>query len=154
MTARMLDMWSPMLGFTGMHSPDRIFHERLGTLTRPLPVNVTEEDGAYRVAAALPGFRPEEVEVTVDDGTLSIKAHRGAERSAEKGGYIRREVAFGDYVRNLRLPADTMAQEITASFENGVLTLRLPRAARPEPIKVAIGPAPTDEGTSEPGTAA
>jgi HSP20 family protein len=103
-----------------------------------LPVDVSESDEAYQVRATLPGFRPDQVEVTVNDGVLSIEAKRSEEKTEEKGRYLRREVYAGNYRRQLTLPGEVKAEDIKADFENGVLTIRVPRAAKPQPVKVAV----------------
>jgi HSP20 family protein len=106
--------------------------------TYSLPIDVSETDEGYRVQATLPGFQPEHVDVTVTDGVLSIEAKRSEEKTEEKGRYLRREVFSGNYRRRLTLPGDVKPEDIKASFENGVLTVQVPRVPKPEPVKVAI----------------
>src|SRR5207237_3759600 len=143
----MLTRWQPVAELT---TADRMFRELFApvwplwtngsarTVTYGLPVNVTETDGGYRVYATLPGFKPEEVEVSVTDSVLSIEAKRSEEKTEEKGRYLRREVFSGNYRRHLALPGDVRSEDIKASFENGLLTVEVPRAPKPEPVKVAI----------------
>jgi len=145
----MLTRWEPTTELAALNGTvDRMFRELFapiwtngsGTSVYQLPVDVSETDGGYQVRATLPGFKPEQVEVTVTDGVLSIEAKRSEEKTEEKGRYLRREVFSGNYRRQLTLPREVKAEDIKADFENGVLTVKVPRLPKPEPIKVAIGP--------------
>ena len=148
--------WNPTSDLASLHSTmDRLFSDVFGeafrgsmagdggrteAATYHLPVNIAETDTGYRIQAPVPGFKPEEVEVTYADGVLSIKAKRSQERSRQEGNYLRREVAFGNYQRQVTLPSDVRAEDIKASFENGVLTVEVPRAPKPKPVRIRIQP--------------
>jgi HSP20 family protein len=106
--------------------------------TYRLPVDIVESDSGYTVKAPVPGFRPEDVEVTFSDGVLSIEARRSEEAERAEGNYVRREVAAGNYRRLIALPDDVQAEQIKASFDNGMLTVEVPRAPRPEPIRIQV----------------
>jgi HSP20 family protein len=114
--------------------------DRTGPPTYRLAVDVVEADNGYRIEAPVPGFRPEDVEVTFSDGILSIKAKRSEERRQRDGDYVRREVAFGNYERQIVLPGDIQAEKIKASFDNGMLTIEVPRAPRPQPLRIDVQP--------------
>jgi len=103
-----------------------------------IPVEVSETDEEVEVKAALPGVRPEEVEVTVADDVLTIKAQHKETAEEKKRDYYRRELRYGAFHRALSLPAGVDADRAEATFENGVLRLRLPKAeaVRPKQIKV------------------
>src|SRR5256885_16306268 len=96
-----LSRWSPMREF------DRLFVDFFGTpveyarepRTWPLALDIADLGNAYQVKAALPGFKPEEVEVTVADGVLDIKAQRKQETESKDGGHLRRELTYRDYQR-------------------------------------------------------
>ena len=109
--------------------------------TYHLPVNISETKDSYRIEAPVPGFRPEDVEVTFADGILTIHAQRKEEEARKDDSYMRREVAMGDYRRQISLPGDVRGDDTRATFENGVLSIVVPRAPRPEPkrIQVQIG---------------
>jgi HSP20 family protein len=107
--------------------------------TFQLPVDVTEDEGGYRIQASLPGFTPEQVEVTVNDGILTIDGKLAEEKTEESGKYLRREIYRGNFRRQMTLPADVRAEEVKADFADGVLTVTVPRVPKPEPVKVAIG---------------
>ena len=106
---------------------------------RRLPVDITETKDAYIVKAPVPGFKPEEVEVTFSDGVLTIRARHQEEKEEKKEGtVVRREVMYGDFMRQIVVPADVRGENIQASFENGQLVVELPREARPQPKKIEV----------------
>jgi HSP20 family molecular chaperone IbpA len=111
--------------------------ERSGPPTSRLPVDIAEMEDAYRVQAPVPGFRPEDVEVTFSDLVLSFWGRRSEERRQQEGRYVRREV-YGNWERQILLPGEIQADRISASFENGVLTVEVPRAPKPEPRRIEI----------------
>lgn len=113
---------------------------RTGAPTYHLPVDIVETDGGYRIQAPVPGFKPEDVEVTFSDGVLTINAKRSEEQTRQEGNYLRREVAMGNYQRQTTLPGDVRADSINASFDNGLLTVEVPRAPKPEPVRIKIRP--------------
>jgi HSP20 family protein len=148
--------WRPSSELAGLHSAmDRLFSDVFGPAYRGLmpedggmmdgggqhlPVNIQETDMGYRIEAPLPGLRPEDVEITFQDGLLSIKARRSEERKQEERNYVRREFVMGNYQRQIALPGDVQAENIKANFDNGVLTIDVPRARRPEPARIQVQP--------------
>jgi HSP20 family protein len=108
--------------------------------TLHLPVDIRETDNGYMIEAPVPGFKPEDVEVTFSDGMLTINARRREEREQREGQYLRREIAFGNYQRRIALPADVRAENIRATFDNGVLRVEVPRAERPQPVRIQVQP--------------
>lgn len=112
---------------------------RLGADNRWIPaMDLVEEDEHFVLRADLPGMGEDDVNVEVDGGVLSISGERKHERSSTNGGYYRLERATGAFRRTLTLPADVDADAITATFEKGVLELRIPKPAQPEPHRVPI----------------
>jgi HSP20 family protein len=111
------------------------------TPTYYLPVDIKETENGYLVEAPVPGFKPEDVEVTFSDGVLTINATRREEREEkEEGRYLRREIAFGNYQRRIALPGDVQSDNIKARFDDGVLRVEVPRASRPEPRRIEVQP--------------
>lgn len=104
-----------------------------------LPVDVQETKDGYTLQAALPGFKPEDVEVTFADGVLTIEAKRSQERSQEEARYLRREVYRGNWMRRIMLPGEVKADEIRADFENGILTIHVPVVPKAQPIRIKVG---------------
>ncbi len=149
--------WSPASDLAGLHSAlDRLFSDVFGEpfprsarkdgdgerqmATYHLPVNIAETKNGYRIEAPVPGFRPEDVEITFTDGILTINAKRKEEQKREEGNYLRHEVAFGNYVRQISVPGEVRANDITANFDNGVLVVEVPRAAKPQPKRIEVKP--------------
>ena len=107
-------------------------------------VDVYESNQDLRFEAELPGMQSSDVEVTAEQGVLTI---RGEKRSQRKEGVEGRwhfsERGFGTFVRSFQLPQGLDEDGIRASFEDGVLTVRVPKAARPQPRRIRIEGADT-----------
>lgn len=102
-------------------------------------IDVSENEGAYLVKAELPGVVREDLNVTINDGVLTINAERKEEKKDEKDGrVIRQERYYGKFVRSLRLGSDIDEGRIEAEYENGVLNLSLPKTAEVKPRKVDV----------------
>lgn len=101
-----------------------------------------QQDGTLVVRVDLPGIDPEkDVELTVADGMLHIEAERRAEEKQEGKGYLRQEVRYGSMSRSLPLPKGVNEADITATYEAGVLEVRIPEPKREEARKIAINKA-------------
>ena len=102
-------------------------------------VDVAESDTAYQVKAELPGIRKEDLDVTVDDGVLTIKAeHNDNQEQTENGQLIRQERSYGKFVRSLRLGVNVDEETIAAEYRDGVLHITLPKAKEVQPRKVEV----------------
>jgi len=103
-----------------------------------LALDMYETDDEIVVKASLPGVKPEDVDVTISGNVLTIKGETKAEEKVEKANYIRQERRYGAFSRSVTLPTDVDVDKATAEFENGVLTLTLPKAeaVKPKVIKV------------------
>lgn len=112
-----------------------------------LPLDVTRTADALIVEAALPGIKPEDVEITVEDGTLQIRGEFRDERSEGEGETLVSEIRRGAVGRAIALPTGLEPDKATATFEHGVLTLRIPKAESVKPRQIRISP--TTDGTSE-----
>ncbi|MBV8444731.1 MAG: Hsp20/alpha crystallin family protein [Candidatus Dormibacteraeota bacterium] len=112
-----------------------------------LPVDIRQTDDEFVIEASVPGFAPEQVEVTFDDGVLTIKGQRSQENERKDGQYVRRERRQASVYRQIGLPAEVRADEISAAFDNGVLHVTVPRAqkAQPKRIPVTAGERQTSE---------
>ena len=143
--------WSPVGELASLHTAmDRLFSDFFGgSAVGPesngsssawyLPLDIVDTEGAYQVKAAVPGFTPEDVEVTFNDGVLSITAQHREDKTDKAGTYLRRELRLGNYARSVQLPGGVRPQDIKASFDSGMLTVEIPKAARPQPVKIQIG---------------
>jgi len=104
-----------------------------------LPLDIAETDNEFIVKASLPGVRPEDVQITAQGDTLTIRGETKAEEEKKGVHYHLRERRFGQFQRTVTLSTPISADKAQAQFENGVLTLILPKAeeAKPKQIKVA-----------------
>jgi HSP20 family protein len=107
-----------------------------------LPLDVRTTKDALHVEAALPGVKPEDVDITVENGTLTIRGETGQEREQQQddGRYLLREISHGSFVRSVSLPNGLEADKAEATFENGVLKLRIPIAEQVKPKQIRISP--------------
>jgi HSP20 family protein len=103
-----------------------------------LAVDVAEDENAYIVKASMPGVKPEDVEVTMQNNVLTIKGEVKEDKEIKEETYFMRERRYGSFMRSLTLPAGVKAEKIEAKHENGVLTVRLPRSEADKPKKIAV----------------
>ncbi len=108
------------------------------------PIDVTSGPDALLIEASLPGFRPEDVDVTVENGALSIHAETGSEGTEREGETLMQEIRRGSVNRTIALPTGIEPDKATATFEHGVLKLRIPKAEAVKPRQIRISPS-TDE---------
>lgn len=108
--------------------------------TAAIPLDVATGADAVTVEAALPGVGPDDVEITVENGTLTIRGRTAAERSETEGEYVVREIRRGEFSRSLGLPSGLEPDKATATFQDGVLTLRIPKAEQVKPRQIRITP--------------
>ena len=103
-----------------------------------MPLDVYETEDAVVVKAAVPGVKPEDIEVTVTGALLTIKGEFKSEEKTEKRNYLRQERRYGSFCRQVGLPVAVDSNKAVASFEHGVLNLELPKAetARAKPVRV------------------
>jgi HSP20 family protein len=91
-------------------------------------IDVTQSDKETRITAELPGVKQEDVDVSVDNDTLTIRAEKRVEHDADKNTRHISERSFGTFQRSLRLPQPVEAGQVHAHFDRGVLTVTLPRS--------------------------
>jgi HSP20 family protein len=113
-----------------------------------LPLDIRSAPDALVVDAALPGIRPEDVEITVEDRTLTIRAESRDERQEEQGETLVSEIRRGAVRRTITLPRGLETDKATATFENGVLHLSIPRADEVKPRQIQITPTIDADATS------
>jgi HSP20 family protein len=110
-----------------------------GDLAR-LPLDIRTTKDALLVEASLPGINPEDVEITVENGTLTIRAEDRSEQTQEQAGWVVREIARGSLMRTVTLPTGLEPDKADATFEHGILKLRFPRAEQTKPRQIRIQP--------------
>ena len=120
--------------------------------TGRLALDVRTTPDALLVEASLPGYEPEDVDITVENGTLTIKAEDRRQDTQEQDGWVVREIARGSVMRTVTLPTGLEADKAEATFEHGVLKLRVPRAEQTKPRQIRIQPVTAgDVKAVEPG---
>ena len=101
-------------------------------------VDIREEQDRYVIHADVPGVKPEDIEVHMEDGVLSIKGQRDSETKDEREGYKRVERVRGSFFRRFSLPDTADAQGISARSLNGVLEIVIPKQARVMPKRIKV----------------
>jgi len=103
-----------------------------------LAVDLYEKDDALVLKASLPGLKPEDVDISITGDTLTIKGEIKAEEETARDNYHYRERRYGAFARSLTLPVSVNADQAEATFENGVLTLTLPKAEEVKPKHIEV----------------
>jgi HSP20 family protein len=103
------------------------FESGVGFRRNSVPVDVRDSEGEYVVVADLPGYTVENIELVFTDGRLHITGERDEETTTEDDRYLRQERREESVSRTVRLPEPILQDEIMASFDNGVLSVTLPK---------------------------
>ena len=102
------------------------------------PIDVRERKDRFVVSVELPGVEPDDVDVSVEDSTLSIRGERRFYEETDEDEFHRVERRFGAFSRGLTLPQTADPNGIEASFDKGVLTITVPKAEQAKPKKISI----------------
>lgn len=115
--------------------------ENMSPSSLAVPIDVREVNDQYVVRATIPGVKPEDIHLQITGETLQISGQVEEERQEEEGDWLMRERRFGRFQRTVTLPTTVHADQASAEFENGVLTIHLPKSpeARPRSISVSGG---------------
>ena len=146
-----LTRWNPTADSANLaQRMERMFDEMVGrglwrpSEDRPLrgtwvpAVNILEREDAMVITADLPGLKAEDVEVTVEEGILSIRGERKLEETSEGETYHRVERMYGVFERTFTLPNSVDVDKIDARFSNGEMVLTLPKREESKPRSVKI----------------
>jgi HSP20 family protein len=106
--------------------------------TAELPLDVAETDGEFIVKASLPGFNPEDIDISLDNKTLTIKGEYKAEEKKDELHYHLHERRYGSFARSIALPTDVKFDAVEAKYDAGVLTLKLPKTDEVKPKRITI----------------
>lgn len=132
------DMMTPLRLF--QDSVNRIFSE--GAATRPWTpsVDIKETENEITLIADVPGVDQKDLEIKIEDGTLTLKGERKFEEEKKGEGYHRIERGYGSFVRCFSIPDSVDPEKVKASYKNGVLTVHLPKkeVAKPRTVKVSV----------------
>ena len=116
---------------TGLESNGDRSHIRLA-------LDVSEDDHNYSVKASLPGIDPADLDISFSENTLTIQGETEAESVDENAKWHLRERRFGRLMRSITVPAAVNADDISADYEDGVLTLTLPKAEDLKPRRITV----------------
>jgi len=100
--------------------------------------DLMEADHSYRIRLDLPGMTKEDISVNLQNNTLTVRGERTSDRTDENGEYVRVERAFGTFHRTFTLPDAVDAESIEASYEDGVLTINVPKTEEGTPRQIEI----------------
>ena len=128
---RMFEEWARMMPFSRWREAEELIR-----------VEEFRDDGTLVIRADLPGIDPDsDLELTVSHGMLHIEAERRQEEKREEKDYVRRELRYGSLSRSLPLPAGATEADITATYKDGVLEIRIPEPKHEPAKKIAISKA-------------
>jgi HSP20 family protein len=117
---------------------EEVFGKANGGAIARCALDVTESDSEYAVSAELPGVKKDDLTVECSEGVLSIRGEKKSEREEKKERGRVLERTYGSFSRALRLPDDADPEQIKATFENGVLQLRIQKRQEAKPKTIAI----------------
>jgi HSP20 family protein len=123
---------------------DRLFDSSLYepgldfNITGQLALDVSETEDEYEVKAVIPGINPDDMEVTFSNNTLTIRGETKEEQEKVDARYHLRERRHGSFSRSVTLPSDIKSEDIEASYEAGMLTLRLPKTEAVKPMRIPV----------------
>ena len=123
-----------------LHSEiDRLFRHDRETVSDWMPaVDIREEDERYVVLADVPGVNPENIEITMEDGVLSLKGTRETSTREERKGYRRVERVSGKFFRRFNLPDGVNAAEVSARSDHGVLEISIPKQPQAQSRRITV----------------
>lgn len=141
-----LTRWEPVREMmTLREAMDRLFDD---ALTRPLnirdggwstpAVDMYQTDDEVVVRAALPGFGADDVQINVTGDVLTLRGERKQQEEKNEKSWHIREQRWGSFERSLSLPTDVKADQAVADFENGILTITLPKAEEVKPKTITV----------------
>lgn len=104
-------------------------------------VDIFDTEDAIVLKAELPGLATGDIDIEIDDNVLTLKGERRFQETVDEGRFYRLERAYGHFQRSVTLPQGVKADEISADFDNGVLTVRVPKADEVKPRKISIAAA-------------
>ncbi len=134
----------PMDTFRGFRGElDRVFNTNAAgysdTASDWVPaVDIKEAKDAYEVVADIPGVEPKDIDVSLEEGVLTVKGERKTESTDEEVGFTRTERSYGSFYRRFTLPDTADADNISAKTEHGVLKLHIPKKEKVLPKKISV----------------
>lgn len=139
--------WDPFREMMSLrHQMERLFDEPFRAIEgwRPefpawdLALDVLEKEDEFEVKASLPGMTPEAIDITLSDNVLTVAGETRHEEERKEEHYHLRELRYGKFCRSVRLPAPVVEEKVEAVYEQGVLTLHLPKAEGAKPKRIMV----------------
>jgi HSP20 family protein len=149
-----IQRWEPFREMmTLRNAMDRLFDD---SIVRPsvhlygpevgVALDVYQTANDVIVKASLPGFKPEEVDISITGDTLTLKGEHREEKETKNENYLLQERSYGSFSRSITIPVEVKSEKAEASFEDGVLTLTLPKAEEVKPKQIKVKARPMIEG--------
>ena len=132
--------WSPMNPASLFNEVDRLFERPYARTASEwsIALDVAETEEAYLVKATVPGINPDEMEITLEDGVLSLKGEIKQDEEVEEAKYHVRERRYGSFSRSIRFPMAVNGDAVEATYTNGVLSLNIPKAEAAKPKRIVV----------------
>jgi HSP20 family protein len=135
-----LAQMSPMLAHAlGLYAPQQGSGRATTTAWAPA-LDISERKDAYLVTVELPGVEPDDLEITLEDGVLTIQGERHFAHDSSEQQFHRVERRYGAFRRSITLPAQVQAEQIEASFDNGVLQILVPKMEEATAKRIKVRP--------------
>lgn len=135
--------WNPNRGLAALPLDVETFFENFGlgfnrdTVWHP-SVDVAETKDAYEVKAEIPGIRKEDIHISLEDHVLTLKGEKKQESETKNKNVHTVERVYGKFERSFRLPEGVKSEGIKAKYDNGVLTVEIPKAEEAKPREIAV----------------
>ena len=139
--------WNPSaLRRTWYPDFDQLVNDMMRLGARPYPremswdlaLDVSEDEDGFTIRASVPGVGPDNLDITLEDNTLTIKGSSEVEKEVDEENYHLRERRYGEFMRSVTLPARVQNDTVEAELENGVLTLRVPKAEETKARRIQV----------------
>jgi HSP20 family protein len=130
----------------GIHNDfDEMFGSLLGSFRRPMyeaslapAIDVVERDGTLVIKAEVPGCKPEDIDISINDGVLSISGEKKQEEETDENGFHHYERSYGSFTRSIRLPENVDLSSIQAACTEGVLSVTMTKTEEEKPLKIEV----------------
>jgi HSP20 family protein len=137
-------LMSPMLAHAlGLHAQQQGSGRATTTAWAPA-LDISERKDAYLVTVELPGVEADDLEIIMEDGLLTIQGERQFTQESSEQQFHRVERRYGAFRRSITLPAQVQAEQIEASFEDGVLQIMVPKMEEAKPKRIQVRPGRAD----------
>jgi len=132
--------WTPVNPVNLFNEFDRLFERPLASSASELSIalDVAESNDTYLVKATVPGINPDDLEITLEDDVLTLKGEILRDEEVEEAKYHVRERRYGSFSRSIRFPVAVNGDAVEATYNNGILSLSIPKAEAVKPKRIAI----------------